>query len=188
MNQSFTQVVNASQPFIPYNIIYFNLSNSIGSNCYYNYFSNSTPIPQNRTIPCNQVNQYLQSKSIWVSCMNFTDCLNENFTYSIELDEISYKQSIVMIENNHNANQGQQYLYLNMSNTVRVYNSNGWFYWSVALTCLLLLSLVLLTGVVLYWSLKLTKAQRALEELRLTEVDEEVSSLRKSFRKSVMKE
>lgn len=120
--------------------------------------------------------------------MNFTDCLNENFTYSIDLDEISYKQSIVMIENNHNANQGKQYLYLNMSNTVRVYNSNGWFYWSVALTCLLLLSLVLLTGVVLYWSLKLTKAQRALEELRLTEVDEEVSSLRKSFRKSVMKE
>lgn len=104
------------------------------------------------------------------------------------MDELEYKQSVVIIQNTLNANQNiGQNLYLNMSTYVRVYNSNGWFYWSVALTCILLLSLVLLTGVVLYWSLKLTKAQRALEELRLTEVDEEVSSIRKSMRNSIMK-
>lgn len=71
-----------------------------------------------------------------------------------------------------------------MQGIVNILNSNSWFYWSVALTCFLLLSLVLLTGIVLYWSLKFRKAQRALEELRLTEADE-VDSIRKSIRKNL---
>ncbi len=71
-----------------------------------------------------------------------------------------------------------------MQATVSVYNSNEWFYWSVALTCFLLLSLVFLTGIVLYWSLRYRKAQRALEELRLTEADE-ADSIRKSLRKNL---
>lgn len=50
-----------------------------------------------------------------------------------------------------------------------VKNSYGWFYTSVALTCILLLSLVLLTGVLLYWLLTYNKATRALEELRLVD-------------------
>lgn len=91
-----------------------------------------------------------------------------------------------MIENNSPTNVQASSLYLDMQTNVIVLNSNLWFYWSVALTCLLLLSLVLLTGVVLYWSLKYRRAQRALEELRLTEVDEE-TALRKSIRKSIMK-
>lgn len=82
--------------------------------------------------------------------------------YSISLEYITYKQSIIMIENNSPSNAGAGVLYLGMQTNVNVLNSNVWFYWSVALTCLLLLSLVLLTGVVLYWSLKYRKAQRAL--------------------------
>lgn len=94
-----------------------------------------------------------------MDCINLTGCISENFNYSINLNDLSYRQSIFMIQN---INSGNQTLYLNMSTNVNVVNSNTWFYWSVALTCCLLLSLVLLTGVVLYWSLKYRKAQRSL--------------------------
>lgn len=89
-----------------------------------------------------------------------------------------------MIQNINQNNVNQSSLNLTMQGIVNILNSNSWFYWSVALTCFLLLSIVLLTGIVLYWSLKFRKAQRALEELRLTEADE-ADSIRKSIRKNL---
>ena len=77
-----------------------------------------------------------------------------------------------MIENNHDNNTLKKAdLFLSTKTNIIVRNSYGWFYSSVALTCTLLLSLVLLTGVMVYWLLNYGKAMRALEELRLTDAD-----------------
>ena len=51
--------------------------------------------------------------------------------------------------------------------------SIAWFYGSVALTCLLLINIVFLTGVTLYWVLKYRKVKRTYEQFRLTETDYE---------------
>lgn len=132
------------------------MSNPNGSVCYYNFFSQGTAPPNATGCP---IITSTPLENLNVDCINLTGCISENFNYSINLNDLSYRQSIFMIQN---INSGNQTLYLNMSTNVNVVNSNTWFYWSVALTCCLLLSLVLLTGVVLYWSLKYRKAQRSL--------------------------
>ena len=48
-------------------------------------------------------------------------------------------------------------------------SENSWFYWGVGLTCLLLVSLVIFSGVVFYWLLKYKRVKKMFEQFKLTE-------------------
>lgn len=183
--QNFKQYANGPDMLIMYDIIYFNMRNQNGRKCYFNYF-NSQTLPCNVTACTSDVIDDNQQTEI--NCLVFANCTSESFTYTLNLKQIQNKQNVILIQNN-NVNNFNNKLPLNLTTltSISIQSSNIWFYLSVALTCFLLLSLVLLTGVVLYWSLNYRKAKRQLEEIKLTEVDTESVSMRKSLRKSLMK-
>lgn len=60
--------------------------------------------------------------------------------------------------------------------------SIAWFYGAIALTCLLLINLVFLTGVTLFWILKYRKTKRIYEQFRLTEMDYETRAIRNTIK------
>jgi len=75
-----------------------------------------------------------------------------------------YKESYLLIENPNLVDlQLATDVYLELS------SQNTWFYWGVGLTCLLLISLVIFTGVVFYWMLKYKKVKKMFENFKLTE-------------------
>ncbi len=95
--QQILQQLNANSQqssVVYYNIIYFNLADPDGSTCYYNYFNNQS-LPSNIT-SCSAIDNNIIS-DIDSGCINFTNCSSETFTYSINLANVTYKQSIVMI-------------------------------------------------------------------------------------------
>jgi hypothetical protein len=55
--------------------------------------------------------------------------------------------------------------------TLELTSNNLWFYLGVGLTCLLLISLVIFTGIVFYWSLKYKRVKKMFEQFKLTEDD-----------------
>ncbi len=70
----------------------------------------------------------------------------------------------MVIENN---NPGV--LLLQTAINLSLSSNNIWFYWGVGLTCLLLISLAIFTGVVFYWMLRYKKAKKMFEQFKLTE-------------------
>lgn len=47
-------------------------------------------------------------------------------------------------------------------------SSNAWFFWAVGLTCLLMIMIVVLTGVVFNLNLKMKKTKKVYEQYKLT--------------------
>ena len=47
-------------------------------------------------------------------------------------------------------------------------SSNEWFFWAVGLTCLLMIMIVVLTGVVFNLNLKMKKTKKVYEQYKLT--------------------
>jgi hypothetical protein len=69
-----------------------------------------------------------------------------------------------MVENSNTSPvQLSTYIHLQLA------SQNTWFYWGVGLTCLLLISLVIFTGVVFYWMLKYKRVRKMFEQYKLTE-------------------
>jgi hypothetical protein len=75
-----------------------------------------------------------------------------------------YKESYLMIEN-----PNSEMIYLETDIFLELSSENTWFYWGVGLTCLLLISLVIFTGVVFYWMLKYKRVKKMFEQFKLTE-------------------
>ena len=87
--------------------------------------------------------------------MNYSGCLDEELTYQYRLDTLSYIENTLVIQN-----KNSHELIMKTEEDFCVLASNAWFYWTIALACLLLINLVVLTGIVFYWSLKYKKTKR----------------------------
>lgn len=48
-------------------------------------------------------------------------------------------------------------------------SDSSWFYWGVGLACLLLISLVIFAGTVIYWVLKYKRVKKMFEQFKLTQ-------------------
>lgn len=59
---------------------------------------------------------------------------------------------------------------------VELDSDNWWFYWGVGLTCLLMISLVIFSGIVFYWSLKYKKMKKMFDQFKLTEDSETIKN------------
>ncbi len=59
---------------------------------------------------------------------------------------------------------------LNLSTSVSfvLISSNSWFFWAVAMTCLLMIMIVVLSGVVFNLHLKMRRTKKVYEQHRLT--------------------
>ena len=87
------------------------------------------------------------------------------------LADIQNNQAIIFIDNNHTGNKNKTELKLETTTKVTIISSNDWFFWTVGLTCLLVINLIVATGVVLYWSIKYKKTKRRYEEFKITQVN-----------------
>lgn len=81
MSISFSQNPTSTQLY--YNIIYFSLETQGGLQCYQDYFENAGTTTQMVVAECH--NNTIEDAKIKYSCFNLTNCLNENFTYSMKL-------------------------------------------------------------------------------------------------------
>lgn len=45
-----------------------------------------------------------------MDCINFANCSSENFNYSISLNDLLYRQSVIMVQNNDPSNLARQTL------------------------------------------------------------------------------
>ena len=58
---------------------------------------------------------------------------------------------------------------------MKMTSDNSWFYWGVALTCLVLICLVIYAGIMFYWLLKYKRVKKIFEQFKLTEQEESVT-------------
>ena len=98
-------------------------------------------------------------------CCKYTNCSSENISLTVSLKEELYGQSLLAIENE----DPDEAVSLTSSIYLELSSDNGWFYWGVGLTCLLLISLVIFTGIVFYWMLKYKRVKKMYEQFKLTE-------------------
>lgn len=80
------------------------------------------------------------------------------------LNEWEQVQHIFYIHNIHPLNQ----LNLNTNVSFILISSNAWFFWAVGMTCLLMIMIVVLSGVVFNLHLKMKKTKKTYEQHRLT--------------------
>ena len=78
----------------------------------------------------------------------------------------------------HPDNTDADDLVLQTVGKVSIEASVSWFYGTVALTCLLLINLVLLSGVTIYWILEHRQVKRQYEQFRLTESDHDHAQIK----------
>lgn len=102
--------------------------------------------------------------------MNYTQCINEDISFIVELSEELFKEFFLLVENG----SGSQGLVLDTSLVIELSSENTWFYWGVGLTCLLLITLVIYAGIIFYWMLKYKKVKKMFEQFKLTEEQESI--------------
>ncbi len=102
--------------------------------------------------------------------MNYTQCINEDISFIVQLSEELFKEFFLLVENG----SGSQGLVLDTSLVIELSSENTWFYWGVGLTCLLLITLVIYAGIIFYWMLKYKKVKKMFEQFKLTEEQESI--------------
>lgn len=86
-----------------------------------------------------------------------------SFEFALQ-ENLFHLSSLLMIENK-NPYTG---ITLYAQSTLKMVTNNIWFYLGIALVCFLLLSVIILTGIAFYWSLKIKKTQKEYEQFKLT--------------------
>jgi hypothetical protein len=127
---------------------YFNLTSDAGMQCYNNWVLGGIIYNQSN---CPSITTLYQEP-----CHNYSGCYGEHISYSLALDQWDYVQHMFYIHNIHLSNE----LNLKTKISIQLISSNAWFFWAVGMTCLLMIMIVVLTGVVFNLNLKMKKTKK----------------------------